>query len=147
MNLMPATMGYLYEDPKRQQEEAVSQSPIEWATYFTERLTAHEQAFDRMDKSFLRFRTWVTTIIGIVGGIIGIAGWNVVSATWSLQRELGKTEQAITNQTALIEKLDKRFDEVKSLGDKLDRVSEGLNRLQGRLDRDAAAPATKPGAP
>src|SRR3954447_9488864 len=98
-----------------------------------------------MYEAFIKFRVWVTTIFGIAGAIIGLSAWGIISAAWSLQRELGKTEATIATQTATMEKLEKRFDEVRALGDKLDRVAEGLPRVQGKFDRDESPPAPKRG--
>ena len=43
----------------------------------------------------------------------------------------------------MIDRLDQRFDELRSLGEKRNRVSEDLARLQGRLDRDGSSPVPK----
>jgi hypothetical protein len=43
----------------------------------------------------------------------------------------------------MIDRLDLRFDELRSLGETLSRVSEDRARLQGRLDRDASSPVPK----
>jgi cell division protein FtsB len=113
--------------------------PLEWAHFFVERLTAHERAFERMEKSFIGFRVWVTTVLGLAGAVIGIAGWGIISSAWSLQRDLGKMEANLSSYTASMDRLEKSNEK---LGDKIDHLSEIINRMQGRLDRDAA-PATK----
>ncbi|HZW30591.1 MAG TPA: hypothetical protein VFF52_07790 [Isosphaeraceae bacterium] len=115
--------------------------PLEWAHFFTERLMAHERAFERMEKSFIGFRVWVTTILGIAGAVIGIAGWGIISSAWSLQRDLGKMEANLAGATASMDRLEKSNEK---LGDKIDHLSEIINRIQGRWERDAA-PATKEG--
>jgi hypothetical protein len=117
---------------------------VEWYHRLVERLETQEQAFRQMYESFLKFRVWVTTIFGIAGTIIGISAWGIISAAWSLQGEMGSMKATMAHQTASIEKLDKRFDDLRALGDKLDRVAEGLARVEGRLDRDASpAPKSK----
>jgi hypothetical protein len=116
-------------------------SDLEWSNLFAGRLIEQQHAFDRMEKSFIAFRTRINTVFAIAAAVIGLSAWGIISAAWSLQRELGKNDAAIANQTSAMEKIEKRFDEMKSLGDKLDRVSEGLARIQGRLD----APNAKPG--
>jgi hypothetical protein len=113
--------------------------PLEWSHFFVERLTAHERAFERMEKSFIGFRVWVTTILGLAGAVIGISAWGIISSAWSLQRDLGKMEGNLSSYTASMDRLEKSNEK---LGDKLDHLSEIINRIQGRLDRDAA-PATK----
>jgi hypothetical protein len=96
-----------------------------------------------MGQEFAAFRPWIDTILAILSAVaavfLGSAGmvWTGVS---SLQRELGRTEAVVSHQPAMIDRLDQRFDERRSLGDTLSRVSEDLAGLQGRLDRDGSSP-------
>jgi cell division protein FtsL len=112
----------------------------------TARMDSQEVASRDMREELARFRSRINTILAIVGAaaaiLLGSAGmvWTGVA---SLQRELGGLEATVTNQTTMIDKLDKRFDELRSLGDKLTRVAEDPARLQGRLDRDGSSPAPK----
>lgn len=100
------------------------------------RMEGQETAFREMREEFLKFRARINTIIAIVSAVaavmLGSAGM-LWSGSASLQRELGRTE-------AVVNGLDKRFDELRALGEKLNRVSEDLARLQGRLDRDGSTP-------
>jgi hypothetical protein len=118
-------------------------TPTELLAVDTQRLEESNQRvaarMENLEKEFVGFRSRINTIVAILAGVtvvvMGAAGmiWTGVS---SLQRELGRTEATITN-------LDKRFDELRLIGDKLSKVSEELARLQGRLDRDGASPPSK----
>lgn len=103
------------------------------------RLDSQEAAFRDMREEFIKFRSRINTIIAIMSAValvvLGSAGM-LWSSSASLQRELGRTE-------AVVNSLDKRFDELRSIGEKLNRVTEDLARLQGRLDRDGSAALQK----
>jgi hypothetical protein len=102
-------------------------------------LIAHEKAFDGMEKSFIGFRVWVTTILVLAGGVLSMVGWGTISSAWALQRDLGKMEANLSTYSTSMNRLEKSNEK---LGDKLDRLSEIINRIQGRLER-AGAPAPK----
>lgn len=118
-------------------------TPTELLAVDTQRLEESNQRvvvrIENLEREFVSFRSRLNTIVAIAAAsaliVLGSAGmiWTGVS---SLQRELGRTE-------AIISGLDKRFDELRGIGEKLNRVSEELARLQGRLDRDGASPAPK----
>jgi hypothetical protein len=126
----PAPTELLNEDIKRL-EESNRQIVV--------RIDGLEKSFQDMSKQFISFRSRVNTILAITGtvGLVVLgSAWTVWNGSGTLQRELGRTE-------AIVSGLDKRFDELKAVGEKLNRVSEDLARLQGRLDRDGSSPAPK----
>jgi hypothetical protein len=110
------------------------------------RMDGLEKALQEMGKEFAAFRSRINANLAIVSTIalvfLGSAGmvWTGVS---SLQRELGRSEAVVSHQSAMIDRLELRFDELRSLGEKLNRVSEDRARLQGRLDRDGSSPVPK----
>jgi hypothetical protein len=126
------------------------------------RIDSLEKAVEGMGKVFAGFRARVNTILAITSAIalivLGSATmvWNGAA---SLQRELGRTEGAISSLEkrfeenrsldekrfeAGISNLNKQFEdmrtELRSFGEKLNRIGEDVARLQGRLDRDRPTP-------
>jgi hypothetical protein len=110
------------------------------------RLESQEQAFAEMRgefremrEEFTKFRARINTILAISSAValvvLGSAGM-LISGAFSLQRELGKMEANVSNQSMTIERLDMRFDDIRLLGEKLNHVAEDLSRLHGRLDRN-----------
>jgi septal ring factor EnvC (AmiA/AmiB activator) len=107
------------------------------------RIDGLEKTVNDVRSEFAAFRSRLNTIVAI-SCTAALFLLSLTTMIWtgvsSLQRELGRTEATIANQ-------DKRFDEVrdalKGLGEKLNRVSEDLARLQGRLDRDGSSSAPK----
>jgi hypothetical protein len=100
------------------------------------RMDSVDRSLAELREEFSGFRSRMNAIVAIISAgallVFGSAGmiWTGVS---SLQRELGHNEATTVN-------LDKRFDELRGLGEKLNRVTEELARLQGRLDRDPSSP-------
>jgi septal ring factor EnvC (AmiA/AmiB activator) len=122
------------EQGERAEEIArdASSRPLEWAHFFVELLTAHERSFERMEKSFIGFRVWVSTILGLAGAVIGIAGWGIISSAWSLQRDLGKMGANLSSHAASMDRLEKTTEK---LGDQMIKVEANLSTYSGSMDR------------
>jgi hypothetical protein len=107
------------------------------------RIDGLEKAVNDMRGDFIGFRSRLNTIVAI-SSTAALFLLSLTTMIWtgvsSLQLEMGRTEATITN-------LDKRFDEMRvvsrGIGEKLNRISEDLARLQGRLDRDGGPAAPK----
>jgi hypothetical protein len=103
------------------------------------RMDSQSAAFRDMSEEFIKFRSRINTILAILSAVAAVvlsSAGMLWSGSASLQRELGRTE-------AIVSGLDKRFDDLRALGDKLNRVSEDLSRLQGRLDHENSTPPRK----
>ncbi len=114
------------------------------------RLDSQEKAFREMRDEFNKFREVfmvfrmrVNTILAIASTVILLSAGAVAVGVLTYQYERGRMEAVIANQSASMDRLEKRFDELRPLGDRLDRLSEDIARLQGKLDH-VGAPVTKP---
>src|SRR5689334_1953516 len=99
-----------------------------------------------MGKEFAIFRSRINTSLAIVSAVavvILVSAGMIGTGVSSLQSELGRTEAVVSNPSMMIDRLDKRCDELRSLGNKLSRVTENLALLRGRLDRDGPSPVPK----
>ena len=114
------------------------------------RLDSQERAFREMNDQFFKFREIilvfrmrVNTILAIASTVVLLSAGAIAVGILTYQYERGRIEAVIANQTSSMERLEKRFDELRTLGDRLDRLSEANARLQGRLDREGAPVSKK----
>jgi septal ring factor EnvC (AmiA/AmiB activator) len=114
------------------------------------RIDGLEKTVNVVRSEFAAFRSRLNTIVAI-SCTAALFLLSLTTLLWtgvsSLQRELGRTEATIANQDKRFDDQDKRSDEVrdalKGIGERLNRVSEDLARLQRRLDRDGSSSAPK----
>jgi hypothetical protein len=111
------------------------------------RLDGQEQSFremrdefTRLRESFIVFRTRINTIFAIASAVLLLTAGALIMGVLTYQYERGKTEAVVSNQLASMERLEKRFDELRLIGDRLDRLSQDYAQLQGRLEREGLPP-------
>jgi hypothetical protein len=120
------------------QERAFREMRDEFHTAFREM----RDEFSKQRETFIVFRTRVNTILAIASSVLLVSAGLVILGVLTYQYERGKTETLIANQTASMERLEKRFDELRPISERLDRLSQENARIPGRLDREGA-PALK----
>lgn len=120
------------------QERAFREMRDEFTTSFRE----IRDEFSKQREAFVVFRTRVNTILAIASSVFLLSAGLIIMGILTYQYERGRTETAIANQTAAMERLEKRFDELRPISERLDRLSQENARIQGRLDREGA-PASK----
>jgi hypothetical protein len=126
----------------REMRDEFSKSSREMRDQFNTALREIRDEFSKQREAFVVFRTRVNNIVAIASSVLLLSAGLIIMGILTYQYERGRTETLIANQTASMERLEKRFDELRPISERLDRLSQENARIQGRLDREGA-PASK----
>jgi hypothetical protein len=123
----------------REMRDEFSKSSREMRDEFNTAFRGIREEFGKHREAFVEFRTRVNTSLAIASSVFLLSAGLVIMGILTYQYERGRTETLIANQTGSMERLEKRFDELRPISERLDRLSQENARIQGRLDREAAA--------
>ena len=104
-----------------------------------------EKRFGSVEKDIEGFRKevktdlrWIKAIgVGLLLTAFSFAGW-VISDMATLKAEVRQQGGRLDEMKKQLEQQGGRLDKIEKLGDKIDHLSEIINRSQGRFERNAA---------